>query len=138
MNNIFIKFLRFVVLIPLCMLILGIVNWGLMWLFVWFIGLSKFWMIVVFIFFAGSIWNLFKLVATLLSMLTSYVSPNKSFGIITITVLSVLNSILIGYRVWTLKDDYSGWEIAGAVFFTILLVELTFALFYGASAAAED
>jgi len=137
MHNVFIKFLRFIFFIPLCMLTLGLVNWGLVWLFIWFIGLSKFWMIVVFFVFASTIWNLFTALAVMLTALTSYVSPNRHFGVVTISILSIINGAHIGYRVWTLKDAYSGWEITGAIFVTILLFELTLALIHGALAPGE-
>ena len=39
---------------------------------------------------------------------------------------------------WTLKDDYSGWETFGAVIATLLIVELTFALIQGSIAAGEE
>gem|GEM_PF-3561289 len=117
---------------------MAIVNWSLGHLLIWFIGLSKFWFIVVFIFLGGTIWGLFKMLASLLVMLAAYISPIKWLGTLTISILALINGGILGYNLWNLKEDYSSWEIFGAVVATILVLELTFALINGAAAASEE
>jgi hypothetical protein len=138
MDNPIVKILRFLIFFPICFIAMAIVNWGLGHLLIWFIGLSKFWFIVVIIFLGGTIWGLFKMLASLLVMLAAYISPIKWLGTITISVLALINGGILGYNLWTLKEDYSGWETFGAVIATLLVLELTFALIYGAATASEE
>ena len=138
MDNPIVKILRFLIFFPICFIAMAIVNWGLGHLLIWFIGLSKFWFIVVIIFLGGTIWGLFKMLASLLVMLAAYISPIKWLGTLTISVLALINGGILGYNLWTLKEDYSGWETFGAVIATLLVLELTFALIYGASTASEE
>jgi hypothetical protein len=100
-------------------------------------GLSKFWFIVVVIFLGGTIWGLFKLLASLLVMLAAFISPIKWLSMATISILALINGGYLGYVVWTLKDDYSGWEIFGAIIATLLVIELTFALIQGSTASSD-
>ncbi|MBM3454941.1 MAG: hypothetical protein FJX80_07315 [Bacteroidetes bacterium] len=138
MDNPILKILRFLIFFPICFIAMAIVNWSLGHLLIWFIGLSKFWFIVVFIFLGGTIWGLFKMLASLLVMLAAYISPIKWLGTLTISILALINGGILGYNLWNLKEDYSSWEIFGAVVATILVLELTFALINGAAAASEE
>ncbi len=138
MDNPIVKILRFLIFFPICFIAMAIVNWGLGHLLIWFIGLSKFWFIVVILFLGGTIWGLFKMLASLLVMLAAYISPIKWLGTLTISILALINGGILGYNLWTLKEDYSGWETFGAVIATLLVLELTFALIYGAAAASEE
>lgn len=138
MDNPIVKILRFLIFFPICFIAMAIVNWGLGHLLIWFLGLSKFWFFVVFIFFGGTIWGLFKMLASLLVMLAAYISPIKWLGTVTISILALINGGNLGYHLWTLKEDYSGWETFGAVIATLLVLELTFALIIGATAASEE
>lgn len=137
MNNPIVKILRFLLFFPICLVAMGLVNWGLATLLVWFMGLSGFWLFVVIFILGGTIWGLFKMLSGLLLMLASFISPVKWMGSITISVLTIANGIYLGYKTWTLKDDYSGWEIFGAIIFTLLILELTFALIQGSLIAEE-
>ena len=137
MNNPIVKILRFLIFFPICFMAMWLVNWGLFKLFVWYVDLSKFWAIVVFIFFAGTIWGLFKMLASLLTMLAAFISPIKWLGVGTISLLAIVNGVYLGYNIWTLKEVYTGWEIFGAIIFTFLILELTFALIHGSSVASQ-
>jgi hypothetical protein len=138
MDNPIVKILRFLIFFPICFIVMAIVNWGLGHLIIWFISLSKFWFIVVITFLGGTIWGLFKMLASLLVMIAAYISPIKWLGTITISVLALINCGILGYNLWTLKEDYSGWETFGAVIASLLVLELTFALIYGAATASEE
>lgn len=138
MDNPILKILRFLIFLPISFIAMIIVNWGLGHLLFWFMGLSKFWFIVVIIFLGGTIWGAFKMLASLLVMLAAFFSPLKWLGTLTISILALINGGVLGYNVWTLSEDYSGWETLGAVFATLLVLELTSALILGATAASED
>lgn len=126
--------LRLVVFFPICILAMGLINWALGFLLLWLLSLGKFWFFVVVIFLGGAIWGFFKLIASLLVTMTAFVSPVKWLSATTLSVLSLVNGVSLGYLVWTIKDDYNGWEIFGAIIATVLVLELTFALIQGALA----
>jgi hypothetical protein len=138
MDNPIGKILRFLLFFPICFIAMAIVNWGLGHLLIWFFGLSKFWFFVLIIFLGGTIWGLFKMLASLLVMLAARISPIKWLGILTILILALINGGILSYNLWTLKEDYSGWETFGAVIATLLVLELTFALIIGATTASEE
>lgn len=138
MDNPIVKILRFLIFFPICFIAMAIVNLGLLQLLIWFIDLSKFWFIVVIFFLGGIIWGLFKFLASLLVQLAAYISPIKWLGTLTLSILALINGGNLVYSLWTLKEDYSGWETFGAVCATLLVLELTFALIFGAVAASDE
>ena len=138
MENPIIKILRFLLFFPLCFIIMAIVNWGFIHLLMWYMGFSVFWFIVVLFFLGGIIWGLFKMFASLLVMLATYFSPIKWLGTLTITILALANGGHLGYKLWTIKDIYSGWEIFVAVIATLFVLELTFVLIYGSLSVSEE
>lgn len=135
MDNPIVKILRFLLFFPICFTVIAIVNWGFGYLLFWSLELSRFWFIVVVIFLGGTIWNIFKWIAYMLGMLASYLSPIRWLGPITILILALINGGILCYKLWTLKDDFSGMEMFVAVIATILVVQLTFALIFGATDA---
>ena len=132
------KLIRFILFIPVCFLALGIVYWGFSQLLAWFIRLDTFWLIVILIFFGGAIWGLFKGLSAMLMSFTSMLAPNRMFSFWSILVLSIINGIWVIYNSWTSDMNYSGKVIFGAIVFTVLVLELTFALIYGSAAATEE
>jgi len=138
MDNPIVKIIRFLVFIPLSIIVMGIINLGLGHLFIWFIGLSKFWFIVILLFLSGTIWSLFKLLASFLIMLASLISPSVIISLVTFIVLSIANGIYLIYKFWNFKENYSGWETFGAVLASFLVVELTWALITGTIAGSEE
>jgi len=132
------KLIRYILFIPVCFLALGIVYWGFSHLLTWFIGLSTFWLIVILIFFGRAIWGLFTGLSAMLMSFTSMLAPNRMFSFWTVLILSIINGIGTIYNSWTMDVNYSGEVIFGAIVFTILVLELTFALIYGSVAAIEE
>jgi hypothetical protein len=137
MNNPIVKILRFLIFFPICFIAMAIINWGLGHLLILFLGLSKFGLFVVVVFLGGTIWGLFKLIASLLIMLASFISPLKWLSIVTISILSLLNGGQLVFFLWTLQINYSGWDIFLAIIGTTLVIELTFALIHGSIVASE-
>jgi hypothetical protein len=131
------KFLRYLLFIPICILVISLIYWLFALLLTWFIGLSTFWLIAILIFFGSMIWGIFKMLSALIMGFTSKISPSFEFAFWTITVLSVLNGIFAVYNTWTMDINYSGKVIFGAIVFTILVVELTFALVLGSGSMEE-
>lgn len=74
--------------------------------------------------------------ASLLTTLAAFISPIKWLGVGTISLLAIVNGLYLGYNVWTIKEEYTGWEIFGAIIFTFLILELTFALIHGSIVAS--
>jgi hypothetical protein len=132
------KLIRYILFIPVCFLALGIVYWGFSHLLTWFIELSAFWLIVILIFFGSAIWGLFKGLSAILMNLTSMLAPNRMFSFWTVLVLSIINGVWAIYNSWTMGINYNGKVIFGAIVFTILVVELTYALIYGSAKATEE
>lgn len=130
--------IRYLLFFPICLIALGIINWAFGHLVLWFMGLSTFWLIVVLLFFGSLIWGLFRALSGMFVALTSAISPNKNVSFWTITVLSILNGFGMIYNAWTLEDDYSGKMIFAAIVFTVLVIELTFALILGAAVPLEQ
>jgi hypothetical protein len=132
------KLIRYILFIPVCFLALGIVYWGFSHLLVWFIGLSTFWLIIILFFFGSVIWGIFKGLSAVLISFTSILAPNRKFSFLTVLLLSIINGIWAIYITWSMDVIYSGKVIFGAIVFTFLVLELTFALIYGAAAANEE
>jgi hypothetical protein len=131
MDNPIVKILRLLVFFPICFLIMALLNWGLVYVFIWFLGLSPFWLFVAIFFLGSSIWTVFTMFAVTLSLLATMISPIDWLGRWTISILAILNGIYLGYKIWTLELDYNGWEIFSAILATLLILELTFALIFG-------
>lgn len=74
----------------------------------------------------------------MLMSLTSMISPNRAFSFWTVLILSIINGIWTIYNSWTMDINYSGKVIFGSIIFTILVLELTFALIYGSVTAMEE
>ena len=129
------KFLRYLIFIPICVVVIGIIYWLFGLLLIWFIGLSTFWLIIILIFFGGAIWGLFKGLSALLMGLTSKISPSSEFAFFTVLALSAINGIWAIVNAWSMDINYSGQVIFAAIIFTFLILELTFALIVGAAAA---
>ena len=131
------KFLRYLIFIPICLVALGFSYWIFGLLLSWFIGLSTFWLIAILVLFGSTIWGVFKGFSAILVGLTSKLSPNFEFAFWTILVLSIINGIWSIINAWSMNINYNGKVILGAIVFTILIIELTIALILGAAAFEE-
>ena len=132
------KLIRYILFIPVCFLAIGIVYFSFGLLLTWFIGLSAFWLIGILLFFGGTIWGLFKGLSAMFMSFSSKLAPNRMFSFRTVLILSIVNGIWTIYNFWTMDVNYSGKVIFGAIVFTILVLELTFALIYGSAVAPEE
>ena len=126
-----IKFLRYLAFLPVTFVILTLIYFFFGLLLYWIIGLSTFWLLVVLFLFGGMIWGLFKGIAGFAMGFTSKISPSFEFAFWTILILTILNCIWSIYGAWTIDVSYSGKIIFGAIVYTLLIIELTFALIVG-------
>ncbi len=138
MNNPIVKILRFLIFLPICFLVIAIINWGLGHLFLWVFDLSTFWFIVIVIILGGTIWKLFKWFAAVLTLLAAYISPIKWLSTVAITLLALANGVFLVINIWSGDFTYTGWIIFVAIILSLLVVELTFSLISGAVAIHED
>lgn len=131
------KFLRYLIFIPICLFVLGIIFLLFGFLLPWLITLSTFWLIVILLTFGGAIWMLFKLLSSILMSLITKISPSSQFAFWTVSIICVINGIWSIVYAWSMDINYSGKVIFGVIVFTILTIELTFALIAGAAASEE-
>jgi len=131
------NFINYIIFFTLAAVLIGILYWGLCNFFLWFFGLGKLWFFVVTIIVAGIIKELFRILAILLVEITSYILPIRSLVQSIILTLVIINCICLWYKVWTIKDDYSGWEIFVAIVATSVIGALTAALGDGVKEAVE-
>ena len=137
MNNPIVKILRFLLFFPICLIALSLVNLGFGKLIEWVMDLSGFWFFVVVFVLGGLLWGLFRMIASLLIMIASYICPVEKLGSTTISMLASINCFWLWYLTWTQKEDYSGWENFVAVILSILILELTMALIEGSLIAEK-
>jgi len=131
------KFLRYLLFIPVSLIVISLIYLLFGLLLYWFIGLSTFWLMVILIFFGSIIWGIFKMLSALIMGLTSKLSPSFEFAIWTILVLSIINGIWAIVNAWSMDINYSGKVIFGAIVYSILVVELTYALIIGSGSTKE-
>ena len=132
------KFIRYILSIPIYFLAISIVYWAFGHLLTWFIGLSLFGLLFMLFFFGGMIWGVFLALSAILMRFTSMIVPNKMFGFWTVLVLSIINGIYTIHNIWKMDVNSNDIALFGAIIFTILVLELTFALIYGSAEAIKD
>jgi len=127
------KYLRYLLFVPVTFIIISLIYLLFSFLLYWFIGLSKFWLIVILVFFGGTIWQIFKILSALIMNFTSKISPSFEFAFWTIIVLSILNGILAIVNAWSMDISYSSKVVFGAIIYSVLVFELTLALIIGST-----
>ena len=131
------KFIRYLLFIPISLIVISLIYLLFGLLLYWFIGLSTFWLVVILIFFGSMIWGIFKMLSALIMGFTSKLSPSFEFAFWTIVVLSVINGIWAIVNAWSLDVNYSGKVVFGAIVYTVLIFELTLALIMGSASLEE-
>jgi hypothetical protein len=131
------KFLRYLVFLPICILVIGLIYYLFGLLSSWLFGLSTFWLVVVILFLGSMIWGLFSGLSAAVMGFVSKISPSFKFAFWTIAVLSVLFGILAIISVWSLNINYSGKLLFAAIAYTVLVIQLTFGLIAGSASLEE-
>ena len=130
--------LRLLVFFPICILALAIIQWVFANLMFWLMGLKIIAFLILTFFFGGLIWGIFKALSAMFIALTSSIAPNKNISFWTVTVLSILNGLSMIYSIWSSEGNYSKKMIFVSIIFTIMVIELTFALILGAASALKE
>lgn len=112
------KAFRFLVFIPMCVLVFVIINFVFVALLNWTISKTGEWhnaidpiyFILILPFFWGAVWGIFKLSAVGLAALLIPVSPKKKFALYTIGSISIVNTISLIVYYWT-RDIYYSWKV---------------------------
>jgi len=124
MKNPIISILRFLLFIPLCLIIFSIIDFVIYFLLGWIFSISPFWFFVVIFFLGSGIYGLFSYISTLMVFFVTKLSPIKWFGSLIISLLAFANGIYLIYYTWSANTHYSGWDIFTAILFTFFLISL--------------
>ena len=101
------------------------------------VELETHWVISLLVLVGLTIWLIFKKLASLMMYIAAKIDINRVISLRLIVLLSGLCSIMAIYSTWTLPTIYTGKIIVAATGTTILILELTMALIYGASSFTE-
>ena len=112
------KTLRFILFIPVCLILLALISWIFMNLLNWTIDKTNQWYndlhLIYFILlipvFWGIIWGIFKLSAIGLAALLIPVSPDKKFSLYTLGIFSLVNCLVLIVYYWFRDVNYS-WKV---------------------------
>ena len=112
------KTLKFIAFIPVCLIALGLINLAFMFLLNWTIDRTSQWyndlnilyFILLIPLFWGTIWGIFKLSAIGLAALLIPVSPDKTFSLYTLGIISILNCLALIIHYWVRDVNYS-WKV---------------------------
>lgn len=95
------KAIRYIIFIPIMILIIGTLYTLLPMALFEIIKLSKIWLIIMLIFFGGLVLALFELLPLGVGWLSSRISPNENFGYYSILIISIPLCIIQIYGYWT-------------------------------------
>jgi len=112
------KTMKFVFFIPVCLIILGIINmffiqllnWTVDQTYHWYNNLTLPFFILLIPLFWGAIWAIFKLVAIGMAALLIPVSPDKNFSLYSLGILSLINCFALIVHFW-LRDPIYSWRV---------------------------
>ncbi len=119
------KWIRLVLFFIISILAFGLLNWGLLLFLDWLLEVKWIWLLLVSIILTYFHTLQQNVCLNLSFRLVNYIHPIKYIGPFTIQILAVLNALHLGYNAWVIKNDYSGWDIYGAIFFSLLLINIT-------------
>ena len=98
------KAIRYIIFIPIIFLIIGAVYTLLPMSLFGLMSLSRFWLIILLIFFGGLTVAIFQLLPGGITWLSAKISPSKNFAFYSILTISILLAILQIYGYWTAPD----------------------------------
>lgn len=127
------KTLRFILFIPVCLILLAFISWIFMNLLNWTIDKTNQWYndlhLIYFILlipvFWGIIWGIFKLSAIGLAALLIPVSPDKKFSLYTLGVFSLVNCLVLIIYYWFRDINYSWKVVLMSMIITAFIVDFS-------------
>lgn len=127
------KAIRYIIFIPIIFLIIGTVYNLLPWSLFHLMSLSKFWLIILLIFFGGLTIAIFQLLPGVITWLSAKISPNKNFAFYSILIISVLLAIIKIYSYWTTPEiTENGFSTFLGILLTCLTIGFAASLSVGA------
>ena len=127
------KALRYVLFIPIVFLLINLVYNLLPLSLFTLTNLSKFWTIILLLFFGGAVVGGFQLMPGVIAWLVSKISPNKYFAFYSIALISVLSGAAVIIDYWILSDIYQGgFNILLGVILTCLTIGFGISFIVGA------
>lgn len=129
----YMKRIKFILFIPVCLVALGLINLAFMYLLNWTIDRTNNWYqdmhIVYFLLliplFWGTIWGIFKLVAIGMAALLIPVSPDKKFSLYTLGIISLINCLALIIHYWVRDINYSWKVIFMSLIITAFIVDFS-------------
>ena len=119
------KAFRFLIFIPIIYLVVWLVNWLLQLSLLGIMSLSKFWLIILLLFFGGIIVTAFHLLPGGIAWLSSKISPSPKFAFYTILIISFWFCVSSVIYYWSATDNYANVSGNLGIFLAILLTCLT-------------
>jgi hypothetical protein len=127
------KALRYIIFIPIIFLIIGAVYTLLPMSLLYLMGLSKFWLIILLLFFGGFIIGVFQFLPGGITWLSSKISPSKNYAYYSILIISLLLSIIQIYNYWTSSYiNENGFGTFLGIMLTCLTIGIAASLSVGA------
>ena len=127
-NSTFIKIIRWILFVPVMLISLFILDFGLSYLTIQLFDFDwSFWRVVFFIFILGStVIYLPMFFAMIISGLTVALCPNKEIGGIIYAIMALINFIYLIYNIWTLEFEFSGRVITTLIIATVVILITAF------------
>jgi len=100
------KALRYIIFIPIIILVIGAVYTLLPISLFYLMSLSKFWLIILLVFFGGLAVGIFQLLPGGITWLSAKISPSKNFAFYSVMIISILLAIIQIYGYWTTPNIY--------------------------------
>ncbi len=127
------KTIKFLVFIPVCLIALGLINYGFIFLLNWTIDKSTNWYhdldVIYFIllmpFFWGTIWGVFKLAAIGIAALLLPLSPGRAFSLYSLGILSLINCLALIVHFWTREVSYSWRIVVVSMIITVFIIDFS-------------
>lgn len=139
-NSTFMKAVRWILFVPLCILVIALIQFllGLLVVGVLSLNLNMFWLIVGLAIVGGFLWGAFKMVSMGISMLTVFVCPDLKVGGYILSILTFLGFLYSIIRLWTIQDNFIGEVIFVCSVITVLYLKLGFNIIFTALIATNE
>lgn len=130
------KAIRYIIFIPIIYLIIDIVYSILPLSLFALMALSKFWVIILLLFFGGFCIGLFQFLPGGITWLSAKISPSKNFAFYSILTISILLAVRKIIDIWTMSnEDDNSLSIFFSIIFTCLTIGIATSLSVGAGIA---
>jgi hypothetical protein len=139
-NSTFMKAIRWMLYIPLCLIVIALIQFlfGLLFVGIASLHLSVFWLIVGLFVLGGIFWGLFRMLSMGISMLTVFFCPDHKIGSYIFSILTFIGFVWAIIRLWTIQDDLKGDVLVGCIVITILYIQLGVMIIYAALSSNEE